>query len=108
LHSGSCFIVSRAKSKWENLQVSSPYWTKGTVIAVNNNEAWVEVHRDNGRNGVMATVDVSDLKVIVQKPTIQDIINILETDVRTLGHLGDPTATKAAMIIERFKEYYEG
>ena len=56
----------------------------------------------------MATVDVSDLKVIAQKPTIQDIINILETDVRTLGHLDDSTGTKAAMIIGRFKEYYEG
>ena len=99
--------MSRATSKWENLQVSSPYWAKGTVIAVNNNEAWVEVHRDNGRKD-MATVDVSDLKVIVQKPTIQDIIDILETDVRTLGYLDNSTGTKAAMIIGRFKEYYEG
>ena len=95
--------MSRATPKWENLQV----WTKGTVIAVNNNEAWVEVETIGGSK-VMATVDVSDLKVIAQKPTIQDIINILETDVRTLGHLDDSTGTKAAMIIGRFKEYYEG
>ena len=99
--------MSRAKSKWENLQVSSPYWAKGTVIAVNNNEAWVEVETIGGSKG-MATCKVSELKVMVRKPTIQDIIDILETDVRTLGYLDDSTATKAAMIIRRVKEYYEG
>ena len=86
-------------NKLIGLEVSSPYWEKGTVIAVNNGQAWVEVHRV-GIND-MVTVDVSELKKLVPKPTLDQLVEIIEDDTMTYME-------RACDIMQIYEEYYEG
>jgi len=88
-----------ALNKWIGLEVSSPYWEKGKVIAVNNGEAWVEILRHGGRKD-MATVKLSELKQIVQKPTFINLMCILDDDTI-------PMTLRIKKIMDLYEEYYE-